>query len=326
MRIQSLGIFLTRRCNFRCIYCCTETGADPPDKMTFPELKNAVLQAKALGAKTISIPGEGEPLLDNNLFPLIDFACENGLRTIVFTNGSLIDEQAAKHFFQKRVLVAFKLHSLNESAYDMLAGGTSPISWTDYCIGGKRDRTTSVPVGLKRLLDVGYAKRPSSPFHGSLLLIETVIVRQNLDHIPSIARFCKELGIGCMVETLINTNRTRLNSSKLAVPKKAELKLFKDLTSILGLRFRLHQKRRCSFETNPFLDVAGNVRHCFSFAASIGNIRDMSLAELHERELFVRKKTGMMSRRFSLNHHGFLRCASRKVIDHQVASTTCPRS
>jgi MoaA/NifB/PqqE/SkfB family radical SAM enzyme len=313
MRINCLGIFLTRKCNFACTYCCTETGEDPPDKMTFDELKSVVLQAKALGAKTIVIPGEGEPLLDENLFSLIDFAAQSGLHTTIFTNGTLVDQQAAQHLAGQKVTVIFKLHSLDSQTYDVLAGRRGAATWESYYTDATGGTAVPLPLGMKLLLDAGYGKAPLVPLH-EFLIVETVVARQNLTHIPAVARFCTELGIGCMVETLLKVNRADHNSQVVGITAEEEQRLFDDLCGILGWRFRLRQKRRCRFETNPFLDVSGNIRHCFSLPADIGNIRRMSLAELHEKELRARREAGLMSKRFSLGHRGFRYCASRREL------------
>jgi len=316
MEIDSLGIFLTRKCNFRCTYCCLKTGTDPPDKMTLDELKDAVLQAKALGAKTIVIPGEGEPFLDNNLFPLIEFASENGLRTTIFTNGSLIDQNTASDLFRRKVAIVFKLHSLDRSVYELLAGKDNVVTWEDYYFNKAKNNSISIPIGLKHLLQSGYDKKPFSQTSKPLMLIETVVVQQNIDIIPAIAHFCKSLGIGCVVETLIQSNKALSNYPTLSVTEKEEQKLYYKLWRILGWRFALRQKSRCGFETNPFLDISGNIRHCFSLASTIGNIKKITLAELHKRELNVRINSGMMSKKYSLNNRGFQQCSSKKIINN----------
>ncbi|MBW2144766.1 MAG: radical SAM protein, partial [Deltaproteobacteria bacterium] len=197
---------MTRRCNFHCTYCCAETGIDPPDKMTLDELKDVLLQAKALGAKEIVIPGEGEPFLDNNLFPLINFASANGLKVTLFTNGTLIDRNIADSLFRHRVFIVFKLHSLNRPVYDLLAGKNNVVIWGDYCVGGGKKNAFTIPVGLKYLLQGGYGDKSLFRSLNSHMCIETVVVRQNVQHIPIIAQFCKQLAIKCMVETLIRTN------------------------------------------------------------------------------------------------------------------------
>lgn len=318
MRINSLGISLTRRCNLNCIYCCSETGVDPPDKLTIYELKNLVLQAKALGAKWVIIPGEGEPFLDENLFPLIDFAIENGLRIKIFTNGLLIDRQTAAYLYRRNVAVVFKLHSLHESTYDLLAGKPNITNWTDYRTYKDTEIIKRIPQGLKNLLNAGYSRSPLLPFSESLLQIESIVVQQNLNCLPKVASLCKELGVNLLAETLIRARRSEKNASILMVPAKEELKIFDTIYGILGWKFKLQQKIRCRFETNPFFDISGNILHCFSLAADIGNIKEYSLAELHQKEILIRKEKGMISRKFSFNHHGFRCCTSRKVINENV--------
>jgi MoaA/NifB/PqqE/SkfB family radical SAM enzyme len=286
--------------------------------MTLDELKGVFLQAKALGAKEIVIPGEGEPFFDNNLFSLINFASANGLKVTVFTNGTLIDRNIADTLFRHKVFVVFKLHSLNRSVYESLAGRSNVVTWENCCVGEGGNNTFTIPVGLKCLLQAGYGHKSLFRPLNSNLCIETVVVRQNIQHIPIIAQFCEQLGIKCMVETLIRTNRADRDASTLGVTAEEEMKLFEDLRRILGWRFVLRQKKRCRFETNPFLDISGNIRHCFGLGAKIGNIREMPLAELHENELGIRKETGMLNRRYSFSHQGFLTCASRRFIGRGV--------
>ena len=54
---------------------------------------NLVDQAKVLGAKTISVFGYGEPLLDENLEDKISYCSDNGLNTWVTTNASVLGMQ-----------------------------------------------------------------------------------------------------------------------------------------------------------------------------------------------------------------------------------------
>ncbi len=314
MKIDSIGIFLTRRCNFRCVYCCTETGADPSDKMTFEELKETILQAKALGTREIVIPGEGEPFLDENLFPLIDFAVINGLKVKVFTNGALIDRYAAETLFQKKVNIIFKLHSLDRKIYDCLAGKSNATNWTDFHNRNNVNKIKSIPSGLKYLLETGYGNLSSPLFSETLLQIETVVVEKNLKCVPIIAQLCKDLGVDCMVETLIKSVVADNHTSELGVSSEEELKLFNVLKDIMGLRFMLRQKVRCRFETNPFIDLSGNIRYCFCLPADMGNIRDTPLAVLHNKELSFRKSIGMISKRIDIHRRGFRHCASRKAL------------
>ncbi len=313
MRIKSLGLSLTRRCNFRCRYCCSETGSEPPDKLTFRELESAVLQAAKMGAGQVVIPGEGEPLLDELFFPLVDFILEQGLQVKVFTNGSLVDRETAYRLYRQGVAVVCKLHSLSREHYRCLAGIDHAPAWREY-----QDATgavTGIPAGLCFLLEEGYAGARSMAFVESRLQIESIVTRPNLEQIPGVARFCRAEDLDCIVETLIRSGPAAGRVQELAVSTAQVEDLFARLRGILGWRFRLQQKLRCRFETSPFLDVSGNIRHCFGLAAHVGNIRDLPLAELHRRELALRRKKGMLSRRFSPAHKGFRCCAARRCIE-----------
>jgi MoaA/NifB/PqqE/SkfB family radical SAM enzyme len=311
MRIDSVGIFLTRRCNFRCPYCCTETGVDPPDKMSRDELESVVRQARQMGARWLVIPGEGEPLLDENLFPLVDFAESLGLRTKVYTNGALLDASLAARLFASRVSVVFKLHAFDSDTYNVLAGVRRGVPWDEY--DGVRGAVVKIPRGLRLLLEAGYSRARRLLSGESLLQIEGVVIRENLAALPDIARWCKAQRIDFQVETLLPT-RIGEQAAGLSVTSEEERALFREVRRILGWKFACAQRVRCRFETNPFVDLSGNLRHCFGLAAQIGNIREMPLAELHKKEMAARRATGLLSWPIALGRSGFRRCAYRRFV------------
>ena len=123
MKIKKLGLFLTSNCNFKCIYCCVQTGEDPPDKLNFCELKDILVQARSMGAKYLVIPGKGEPLLDVNFFPLIEYAQKIGMVCEVNTNMSLINKDIARWLFDRKVHITAKLNSLKD---------INPLSISEY--------------------------------------------------------------------------------------------------------------------------------------------------------------------------------------------------
>ncbi len=168
----------------------------------------------------------------------------------------------------------------------------------------KKRRLTS---GLTDLLEVGFVSK-------SLLQVETVITKLNLDCIPLIARFCKSQDIGVYIESLIASNRAAENYQTLKINKKEEAKLYRELCSILGVRFRLSQNIRCIFETSPFIDIRGNIRFCFALPTDIGNIRDLPLEQLHLKEQKLRKSLGLRRKLFSWRGCFFRECASREHV------------
>jgi hypothetical protein len=317
--ISSLGLFLTRRCNFRCIYCNGQPGADPPDKLAMDEVRSALRQAREMGARRLVIPGEGEPLLDGNVWGTIDEARRLDMTVRIYTNGSLLDRTAAERLFRGGVSVVMKVHSLDPDLGDRLAGVEGSHRWVEDPSpigGGSRPR---IPHGLRHLLEAGYPGPRRPRWGSSLLQVETVALGLNAAGIPDISRWCRRRGIDHVVETLIPTGLARERAGELALDSAAETSLYRKIAPLLGWRFALDQRVRCRFETDPFLDASGNLRHCFGLAADVGNIRDLPLAELHRRETAIRRDRGMYSPLIAPLHRGFRMCATRRAIgEHPV--------
>jgi len=91
---------MTRRCNLRCIHCYS----DSHDRMYEGELDEAAVHKMirdlaAFGCPVLLFSG-GEPLMHPRLFETIAEAKAHGLRPVVSTNGTLIDDEAAKRFVE----------------------------------------------------------------------------------------------------------------------------------------------------------------------------------------------------------------------------------
>ncbi len=313
MKIDRLGLFLTRQCNFRCVYCCTQTGRDPQDKMTLDELKNLLLQAKHLGAKRIVIVGEGEPLLDDNFFPLLEYTYKLGLGCDLSSNISLVDKKVAQLFFSNGIRVFAKLNSLNPSVQDKLAGKTHCHEWVDYSVNGK---SMIIPQALKNLLNAGYGTQYSRTFRKKLLVVETVITTLNINDIQDIVKFCRLCGLGVYIEKLLPPT-SKTFGRDLIPSKEQELELYKRVLPLMDWESRLFSKLRCPFETEPFIDINGNIRFCFCIDKSVGNIRNKSLAELHSEQLKLKNKFGTKSPLFRFRAKEFRDCRSRRLLRNE---------
>ena len=316
MKIDRLGLFLTRKCNFRCIYCCTQTGKDPSDKMTFAELQNLLIQAKSLGAKQLVVAGEGEPLFDDNLFPLFEYARKLGMICILDSNISLVNKDIAKWLYLNKVRMTAKLNSLNPETQDILAGKTGCHQWVEYSNNGKN---IVIPYGLKNLLEVGYGNcgRQHRTFFSSLLTIETVITTSNIADIPEIVKFCRAFGLGVYIERLLPPTSNTFDK-KLIPSKEQEHQLYKEVIHLMDWRSALITRVRCPFETNPFFDINGNILFCFSVDKSVGNIRSTPLHKLHSEQLKLKDKLGSKSSIFRWHSMEFRDCRSRKLLKNEL--------
>lgn len=87
---------ITQRCNLHCLHCYASAADRPfPGELTTEEGMRLIEQLVDFEAPTLLFSG-GEPLLRNDLFDLAGYARQRGLRTVLSTNGTLIDREAAR--------------------------------------------------------------------------------------------------------------------------------------------------------------------------------------------------------------------------------------
>ncbi len=82
--------------------------------------------------------GNGELLLDEHLYGLVEAAAGLGMKVKIYTNGSLVDREAASRLFGRGVAMVVKVHSLDPALCDRLAGVNGawrrcPASWISLC-------------------------------------------------------------------------------------------------------------------------------------------------------------------------------------------------
>ncbi|MCP4540208.1 MAG: radical SAM protein [Chloroflexi bacterium] len=86
----------TKACNLRCIHCYYTAHAGPdPDELTTDEAQAFIDDLADFGAPVLLFSG-GEPLLREDMPELGAYAVERGLRTVISTNGTLIDRAASQ--------------------------------------------------------------------------------------------------------------------------------------------------------------------------------------------------------------------------------------
>lgn len=84
----------TRRCNLSCRHCYASASNDFYDELTKSQAKNVIADLAEFKVPVILFSG-GEPLLHKDLFELNEFARSYGLRTVISTNGTLINRPMA---------------------------------------------------------------------------------------------------------------------------------------------------------------------------------------------------------------------------------------
>lgn len=102
--IHPVAVFnCTPKCNLKCIHCYSYSEpASADQQLTTAEAKELISQLAEFGCQIILFSG-GEPLIREDIFELIAYAGSLGLRPVLSTNGTLIDEPMAEELARLNV-------------------------------------------------------------------------------------------------------------------------------------------------------------------------------------------------------------------------------
>ena len=265
-QLLSMEIEFSRLCNFRCAYCYVENRRVHPDELTLDEIQDAVLQAKALGARKIIILG-GEPSIYAHLPAMLRFLADNDLAIELFTNGSGVDAELARLLASLKARVVLKLNSRNPELQDKLAG--------------KKGAHAIICQALANLKNAGY------PENGLFLALSTVICRQNIAELPAMWRWLRQQGIEPYFE-VITPQANAIENSWLNVSGTELKELFTELAAIDRDSFNREWEpqpplvgNRCMrHQVSCLLTATGEVMPCVGVTLAIGNIREQKLADI----------------------------------------------
>jgi len=86
----------TQRCNLKCVHCyAASADKDYEGELSTAEARALLKDLADFGCPVVLFSG-GEPLLRPDIFELIQFAAESGVRSVLSTNGTLITEEVAE--------------------------------------------------------------------------------------------------------------------------------------------------------------------------------------------------------------------------------------
>jgi MoaA/NifB/PqqE/SkfB family radical SAM enzyme len=316
-KVHLLYLEVTHRCNLKCVACYTGAGLEKPDSLTLDEQKSVVNQANRMGAKVVSLSGSGEPLLYKHLFALIDHISQLGMVTVVFTNGTTLNRETADFLISRKVVVYFKLYSLNPTVFDRMVGKKGAYKWADYSYRYNGiSKTSKIPSGLKNLLEARKAEEDQD-----LVRIETLITRINYSTLPQVAQLSKELNLGFHLETPVFKARAIENYDDIALNADEYRGLYHKLADILGKEyFENYCNHPCPVERNPVVWTNGEVGFCSSRRARIGNVRDVPLDKLFLKAKKLKYKEDRLIAKRKKSSRYFRTCPARQYfeIEHGI--------
>jgi len=137
----------TRRCNLRCVHCYSRSEDRAyAGELSTAEARRLIDDLADFGAPVLLFSG-GEPLLRPDLFELVKYAVGRGLRAVISTNGTRIDDAAAARFRDAGLgYVGVSLDGLGD-VNDRFRG--VPGAFEQALAGIRRCLAAGVKVGLR---------------------------------------------------------------------------------------------------------------------------------------------------------------------------------
>lgn len=175
-----------RRCNLRCIHCYSQShNREYSGELSHDEGLKLIDDLASFGAPVLLFSG-GEPLMRSDIFELIDYARERGMRAVLSTNGTLISPEVASRLKELGLsYVGVSLDGLKETN-DRFRGVTGAF---DAALEGIRNcREAGIKVGLRFTMNRRNAQDIPGIFD---LLIEENIPRVCFYHLVYAGRGSK---------------------------------------------------------------------------------------------------------------------------------------
>ncbi|OQA02939.1 MAG: Antilisterial bacteriocin subtilosin biosynthesis protein AlbA [Planctomycetes bacterium ADurb.Bin401] len=110
----------TKKCSLNCLHCYSRNSLNGKELDT-KEAKDLLKQLAEINCAAVLFSG-GEPLEREDLFELLDYSNVLGLRTVLSTNGNLIDAVTAKKLFDSGVSYAGVSIDGTEKTHDEFRG------------------------------------------------------------------------------------------------------------------------------------------------------------------------------------------------------------
>jgi len=197
-RLLDIKLYLTRRCNLRCIMCTAwaEEG-DGRGELSTEEVMRIVAEAKPLGLANLKLFG-GEPMLRRDLEAIVEHAAGLGIRCTLITNGTLLTWQRAHSLLQAGLAqLDLSLDAGDPALHDHIRG--VPGTWL------------RAVHGLQWLQEV-----TQTLDRRMVIRVNTVVMRQNYQGVPKLVSFLSDLHVH---EIVLNPVVAQRENQRAAAPQ-----------------------------------------------------------------------------------------------------------
>jgi radical SAM protein with 4Fe4S-binding SPASM domain len=173
MKPRLIAFELTRRCRYNCKHCRANAGPEGVTELTTQQCRKIILSIARFSKPVLIITG-GEPMERPDLYELIRYAKERGLRVVMATCGYLLDK---------------------ESIVKLKKAGISALSFSiDGASAETHDKFRQSPGAFATVLKAAeIARKAKMPFQ-----INTTLSKLNAGEIVGIADLAKKMGAICL--------------------------------------------------------------------------------------------------------------------------------
>lgn len=284
IQLESMSLeFGTLDCGLECPYCYTHGGYTRPESqrkkrqpLSAKEVLRVIDQALDLGLGGVGVIGPYEPIREQDILSLVDGLRDRSLRVTLFTKGTYMTEGLAERLCDRDVTLGITVHSLSPSVHDQLTR--------------KKGSHRKMMAGLEMLLHKGYHAKPQK------ILIQSVIVRQNLNDLVEVWRWSREKSFVPFLERMTLQGVARESVSSLNVPPNRLLGLFNRIATIdrdeFGREWTPHPPwigEACDRHLNCcHLTAEGYVQPCTGVDIPVGNVRESELGTILTNSKVIR--------------------------------------
>lgn len=171
---------ITRECNLRCKHCLNNSGNCLQNELSFEELSKIVKDLAENGVQEIRFTG-GEPLINDKVYELLKLSSENGIYTVIGTNGTLITKEVAKKLKDVGLMKAVVSIDGSRKSHDYIRGK------------GNYDKAIK---GIDNLLEQGIKVR-----------VNSVIMKNNMEEVITLAKEMHKKKIHIFLRRFIDSGR-----------------------------------------------------------------------------------------------------------------------
>jgi len=278
-RLENVSFETTRKCNLRCRHCYSNAGIELEDELTVDEIKKMIDELADIGVLAITFTG-GEPLLHPHLFDLMEYARKKPLSVLLFTNATLLTPETIEKLRELQVFqVNVSIDGPDAETHDQFRG-----------LEGAFEKTVQNVALLQR---AGFRVQTS-----------TSVTKLNYKKIREILRLLKMLEVSFFKIWPITFSGRReekdifLTTEEFREAMEAVREFeFEEMGKAKKEEFKyVRSQENCGIGLGALaVKCNGVVTPCPAFgeSASLGNIREQSVAEIWNNSELLNKLRGV---------------------------------